>query len=89
MQESSAGGVRDLAWAGRHAEAIEQANWRLDAPRLDAATRLDLLEARGDSRVALGDLEAAAADAAAMLALAKSSGKAAFASRARSFECLV
>jgi len=76
MQESSAGEVRDLAWAGRHAEAIERASRRLDT-RLDAGARLELLDLRTESRIALGDVDGAAADASAMLAIAKASGRAA------------
>src|SRR5690349_1713113 len=75
MQESSAGEVRELAWAGRHAEAIERASQRLDT-RLDASARLELLDLRTESRIALGDLDGAAADASAMLAIAKASGRA-------------
>ena len=62
--------VRELAWSGRHAEAIELATTALGAPRIDPQTRLDLLDLRAESSIALGDLTRAAADADAMAALA-------------------
>ena len=59
--------VADLARAGQHAQAIELATEALGAAGLDVAVRLDLLDLRAESFVALGDLERAGADATAML----------------------
>ncbi len=45
--------VFDLAWAGNHAKAIERATQALPG-RLAAAERMDLLDLRSESFVALG-----------------------------------
>src|SRR6266568_4725844 len=62
--------VRDLAWAGQHAQAIELATEALAAIGLSTQSRLDLLDLRAESYVALGKLDLAAEDAAAMLEVA-------------------
>jgi tetratricopeptide (TPR) repeat protein len=62
--------VRDLAWAGQHAQAIELATAALAAARLSVASRLDLLDLRAESWIASGKLDRAAQDAAAMVELA-------------------
>jgi len=64
--------VRDLAWAGQQAKAIEEATRALSEPGLSVASQLDLLDQRAESCVALGDLDRAGADVAAMQALAES-----------------
>ena len=69
--------VRDLAWAGHHAEAIEQASAALAKSDLSVENRLDLLDLRAESFIAQGDLERASADADAMLELARGAGTAA------------
>jgi len=51
--------VGDLAWAGQHAEGHRAGDGALAAPRLDVATRLDLLDLRAESSIAQGDLDAA------------------------------
>ncbi len=65
--------IGDLAWAGKHARAIERAGAALAAPGLSDAERLDLLDLRSESFIALGDLDRAAADAQTMLELANRS----------------
>ncbi len=62
--------VADLAWTGQHAQAIEVATAALAAAGADIALRIDLLDLRAESFVALGELDRASADAAAMLELA-------------------
>jgi len=64
--------VAALAWAGRHALAIESATAAL-ATRIALPDRLDLLDLRAESRIAAGDIAAAAADAQLMLDAAKRS----------------
>ena len=63
--------VRDLAWAGLHTQAIELATAALAASGLSVGSRLDLLDLRAESWIALGNLDRAAQDAAAMVELAK------------------
>ena len=63
--------VRDLAWAGQHAQAIELATAALSATDLSAQSRLDLLDLRAESNIALGKLDLSAEDAAAMIELAR------------------
>jgi len=63
--------VRELAWAGRHEQAIEAAARALDIAGLDAVTSVALLQARADSLIALGEIRRAEADVNAMLALAE------------------
>ncbi len=67
--------VGDLAWAGRHALAIQLATTALAAAGPNAALKLDLLDLRAESLIALGDSERAGADASAMLDLAASAAK--------------
>ena len=62
--------VFDLAWAGKHAQAIEGATRLLKAKGLDAAARVRLLDLRSESHLALGDLAAAQADSGEMARLA-------------------
>ncbi|HEY7903958.1 MAG TPA: GAF domain-containing protein [Casimicrobiaceae bacterium] len=62
--------VLDLARAGVHAQAIAEATTALDGATLDATTRMDLLDARAESALAIGAFERAAADSTEMLAIA-------------------
>jgi len=62
--------ARDLAWAGSHEQAIELCTRGLAATRRDSAARFALLEARGESSIAVGRYAEAQADAEAMLTLA-------------------
>src|SRR5256885_4180924 len=63
--------VRDLAWAGQHAQAIELATAALLATGLSVRSRLDLLDLRAESNIALGKLDLSAEDAAAMIELGR------------------
>ena len=72
---SSAAEVAALAASGRHTQAIEKASAALDAARVAAADRLDLLDLRAESHIALGDLDRATADAQSMLDIARRSKK--------------
>ncbi|HEV2219461.1 MAG TPA: GAF domain-containing protein [Casimicrobiaceae bacterium] len=74
--------IADLAWAGRHAKAVELATAALVTARLPVARKLDLLDLRSESYLAQGELDRAGADAAAMRELASASGKAALKARA-------
>jgi GAF domain-containing protein/CheY-like chemotaxis protein/tetratricopeptide (TPR) repeat protein len=66
----SAERVRELAWAGQHAAAIDLATTALAMAGLPVAVQLTLLDLRAESFIAQGKLERAAADAASMHALA-------------------
>src|SRR5258706_7546484 len=74
--------IHDLAWAGDHARAIQAATAALRARSLAAGNRIEVLDLRSESRLALGDLAGATADAAEMLAIARSSGRPALLARA-------
>ena len=75
--------VTDLALAGRHAQAIEQASAALNLAGLSIEDRMDLLDLRAESFIAQGDLERASADADAMLDLADRARTPAFKAQAR------
>src|SRR5512136_2035391 len=66
--------ARELAWAGQHANAIDVCTRALAAngrgSRSNGAMQMPLLDVRAESRIALGQLDRAAQDAAAMFALA-------------------
>jgi GAF domain-containing protein/CheY-like chemotaxis protein/tetratricopeptide (TPR) repeat protein len=64
--------IRDLAWAGQHARAIELSTQALDQKRINPALQIDLLDLRAEGFIALGKFDLAAKDAAAMLKLANS-----------------
>ena len=64
--------ARDLAWAGRHDEAIARCTEALAAEHFTPAQRMDLLDLRAESLIAVRQIDAARADAAAMRALAAS-----------------
>ncbi len=68
------GQVRSLAWAGDHREAIDAASATLTpgaVPEPDADARIRLLDQRAESLMAIGDLDAAGADATAMKRIAQ------------------
>src|SRR5512144_2214663 len=67
--------ARELAWAGQHASAIDIVTAALAAPGSDEASRLALLELRGESLSAQGEVDGALVDAKAMLAIAAGSGR--------------
>ncbi len=81
--------VADLAWAGRRAEAIALAAHALSTPGVAAGRRLELLELRAESLIALGELDRADDDAKAMLDLARGERCAAFTARAQNCRALV
>jgi PAS domain S-box-containing protein len=62
--------VHDLAWMGKHTEAIEFATQILAARKIKPAIQMDLLDLRSESYIAIGKLDLAAKDAAAMIRLA-------------------
>ena len=64
--------ARELAWTGRHEPAIElctRALADIGAPSVSA--RMDLLDVRAESNIAMGQLDSAAADAGSMVSLAR------------------
>jgi K+-sensing histidine kinase KdpD/CheY-like chemotaxis protein/tetratricopeptide (TPR) repeat protein len=63
--------ARELAWNGRHDRTIEVCTQQLLAADGDASSRMNLLDVRAESYVALGQLDLAAADTAAMVKLAR------------------
>jgi PAS domain S-box-containing protein len=63
--------VRDLAWTGQHAKAIELATQALAAQKIKPPVQMDLLDLRAESYIAQGKLDLAAKDAAAMVKLAR------------------
>ena len=62
--------VRELAWTGQHERAVAECNDRLASAKA-SDVRLALLDLRAESHIALGRLADAAADAAAMVELAR------------------
>nr|WP_316644572.1 GAF domain-containing protein [uncultured Roseateles sp.] len=63
--------IADLAWAGRHDEALAACAEALARPGLAPTDRLTLLESSSESAVAQGDFAAAEEHAAVMLRLAR------------------
>ena len=86
--------VGDLAWAGRHEQAIAEADAALQ-PALPGAKEpgaddaLALLDLRAESHIALGNLHGAAADAAAMVQRARREHSAALTAMALCRESVV
>jgi len=66
--------VRDLAWMGQHARAIELASQALAAQKMRPAEQMDLLDLRAESYLAQGKLDLAGIDSNAMVKLARSPG---------------
>ncbi|HEY3532318.1 MAG TPA: hypothetical protein VGL43_04255, partial [Casimicrobiaceae bacterium] len=62
--------MRELAWTGQHERAVAECNDRLASAKA-SDVRLALLDLRAESHIALGRLADAAADAAAMVELAR------------------
>ena len=63
--------VRQLAWAGQHAAAINSATKALDRSRLKRDVERSLLDLRAESYIAIGKLDLAMKDAKAMGKIAK------------------
>ena len=68
--------VRELALAGQQEQAIAACSEALAGQRLKETDQLDLLDLRAESQIAIGDFDAALADAKAMQTLAKTIGSA-------------
>src|SRR5262245_11930309 len=64
--------ARDLAWHGDHAAAIDTCTRALHGPGTSTSpgARIELLDLRAESYIAIGELKRAAADADAMAVLA-------------------
>ena len=71
MNSAPSAQIADLAWAGLHAQAVEQASDALVAPGTRDNERVGLLDQRAESLVALGRFSDAARDVADMLGLAR------------------
>jgi signal transduction histidine kinase/ActR/RegA family two-component response regulator/tetratricopeptide (TPR) repeat protein len=83
--------IRELSWAGQHAQALQRASAELAslAATDGSAMRLDLLDARAESLMALGDLAGAGADAGAMKRIAQRTRQPAHEARALNREALL
>jgi tetratricopeptide (TPR) repeat protein len=81
--------VRELAWTGQHAQAIDLATQALAAAKRKPAEQMDLLDLRAESYIALGQLDLAAQDAQAMVKLANAEKKAALKAQALNRQALV
>ena len=66
--------IADSAWAGQHVQAVALADDALAQSPADAAQRIELLDRRADSLMALGESDRALADAQQMLQLADRAG---------------
>src|SRR5436190_9837277 len=71
INDQSIARVRDLAWTGQHAQAIDLATQALSTPKIKIAEQMHLLDLRAESYIAQGKLDLAAKDAKAMGKLAK------------------
>ncbi|MGZ9224942.1 MAG: tetratricopeptide repeat protein, partial [Anaerolineales bacterium] len=74
--------VRNLAWTGQHAQAIELATQALAYSKIKPTEPTDLLDLRAESYIAQGKLDLAKKDANAMLKIANASKKAALKAQA-------
>ena len=74
--------VHELAWAGKHAEAIELASQTLSMSGLKPDLQMDLLDLRAESYLALLNVDAAEKDVKQMERIAKLENKPAFKARA-------
>ncbi|MFO1303895.1 MAG: GAF domain-containing protein [Burkholderiales bacterium] len=66
--------IADLAWSGRHEEAVAAATRGLERRKLAPIDRTTLLDLRAESCLALGELALAQADAQAELVAARAAG---------------
>lgn len=74
--------IADLAWTGHHEEAVAAATRGLQRRTLTAVDRTTLLDLRAESRLAMGELALAQADAQAELVAARAAGEPALVVRA-------
>ena len=81
--------VRELAWSGRHSEAIAHCTKALTASRLSVEEQVDLHDLRAESAIALGQLDRAAEDAGVMIELAAAASEPALRARALIRKALV
>jgi signal transduction histidine kinase/CheY-like chemotaxis protein/tetratricopeptide (TPR) repeat protein len=81
--------ARDLAWTGQHGQAIERCTQALDSAALSSTDRMTLLDLRAESHIAQGNLDLAAAGAAAMMELAEAERKTALRAQALNRKALV
>ena len=63
--------VRQLAWTGQHAAAIDSATQELSKSRLKRDLQMDLLDLRAESYIAIGKLDLAMKDAKAMMKVSR------------------
>ncbi len=66
-KEIALSSIRQLAWTGQHAHAIDLATQALSAPKIKPAMQMDLLDLRAESYIAIGKLDLALKDAKAMM----------------------
>ncbi len=64
--------IRQLAWTGQHAAAIDSATQALATPKIKPAEQMSLLDLRAESYIAQGKLDLAMKDAKAMMKIAQS-----------------
>ena len=64
--------IHDLAWNGHHETVITETTAELAIQNLSVETRMDLLDLRAESYLAIGNMKQSARDAAAMIKLANS-----------------
>src|SRR4030067_3641474 len=81
--------MRELAWTGQHAQAIDLSTQALSASKIKPAEQVDLLDLRAESYIAHGKLDLAAKDANAMMKLANAEKKTAFKAQALNRKALV
>ena len=81
--------VHEAGWVGQHLAAIELATQALGQPDLAPAEQMDLLDLRAESYVAQGQLDRAAQDVDAMLALAHAAADRALEAQALNRQVLV
>ncbi|HXD11647.1 MAG TPA: GAF domain-containing protein, partial [Anaerolineales bacterium] len=74
ISSQTVGQVRQLAWMGQHAQAIDLVTQVLSTPKIKPAEQMDLLDLRAESYIALGNLDLAMKDAKAMGKIAKTVG---------------
>jgi tetratricopeptide (TPR) repeat protein len=86
---AAARATAEFAAAGAHDRAVAAATVALDAPRLPAPARLELLDLRAESFIAQGEPERARADADTMLAAARKARQPALLALARNRRALV
>ncbi len=72
-KEITLSSIRELAWTGQHAPAIDLATQALSMPKIKPATQINLLDLRAESYIAIGKLDLAMQDAKAMMKIGRTS----------------